>query len=92
MGHVFGSGIFVYLKFIQYSHISFSWFFIQVTLFIIYHVDIIFLKATLGGCFFKHVGHPWGVVLLSGRIPQISIQWGFAGAAAAFMGIYVGLV
>ena len=53
----------------------------------------LFLKATLGGYFFRQAGHPWGVLLLSGRIPQISIQWGFAGtAAAAFMAMYVGLV
>ena len=52
-----------------------------------------FLKATLGGCFFRHVFHPWVVLLLSRRIPWISIWWDFAGAAAAaFMAMYVGLV
>ena len=53
----------------------------------------LFLKATLGSCFFKYVGHLQGVFLLSGRIPQISVQWGSVGAAAAaFMAMYVGLV
>ena len=55
----------------------------------------LFLKATLDGYFFRQVGHPWGVLLLSGRIPRISIRWGFAGTAAAaavFMAMYVGLV
>ena len=52
----------------------------------------LFLKATLGGCFLKHTGHPWGILLLSGRIPWIYVQWGLAGvAAAAFMARYVGL-
>ena len=52
----------------------------------------LFLKATLGGCFFKQLGHPWGILLLSGRIPQISVLWGLAGdTAAAFIAKYVGL-
>ena len=51
----------------------------------------LFLKATLGGCFFKHVGHLWGILLL-GRIPQISVLWGLAGVTAAtFIARYVGL-
>ena len=83
VGHIFQSGIFVHFKFIEYPYISFLWSLIWVTFFTIYHVDVIVSKGTMG--FFRHAGHPWGVLLLSGRIPQISIQWGFAGTAVAFM-------
>ena len=92
MWHVFVSRIFTYFKFIHYSQVSFFWFFICVTLLIIYHVHVIVLKGYMGGCFFKHVGHLWGVLLLSRRIPQISAWWSLAGtAAAALIAIYVGL-
>ena len=53
MGHIFGSGIFIYIKFIQHSHVSFSWFFIWVALFIIYPVDIIVPKGYLGWLFLQ---------------------------------------
>ena len=85
VGHVFQSRIFVYFKFIEYPYILFLWFLVWVTFFTIYHVDVIISKGYPGGCFFRHVGHPQGVLLLSGRIPQISIRWGFAGTAITFM-------
>ena len=53
MGHVFGSGIFIYLEFIQYSHVSCSWFFVWVTLFIIYHVDVNVSKGYPGWLFLQ---------------------------------------
>ena len=53
MGHVFGSVIFIYLKFIQYSRISFSWFFVWVAFFIIYHVDVIVFKGYPGWLFLQ---------------------------------------
>ena len=53
MRHIFGSRIFIYLKFIQHSHVSFSWFFIQVTLFIIYHVDVVVPKGYPGWLFLQ---------------------------------------
>ena len=53
MGHVFRSEIFIYLNFIQYSHISFSWFFIWVALFVIYHVDVIVSKGYPGWLFLQ---------------------------------------
>ena len=56
MGHIFGSGIFVYLTFIQYSHVSFFCFFIWVALFIIYHVDIIVFKGYPGWLFLQTCG------------------------------------
>ena len=53
MGHIFGSGIFIYLRFIEHSHVSFSWFFVWVTLFIIYHVDVIVPKGYPGWLFLQ---------------------------------------
>ena len=60
MGHVFGSGIFIYLKFIQYSHITFSWFFIWVALFVIYHVDVTVFKGSPGWLFLQTCGPSMG--------------------------------
>ena len=73
MGHVFRSGIFIHFKFIEYSYVSFLWFLVWVTFFTIYHLNVIISKGYPGGCFFRQVGHPQGVLLLSGRIPQNSI-------------------
>ena len=60
MGHSFGSGIIIYLKFIQYSHVSFSWFFIRVALIIIYHVDVIVPKGYPGWLFLQTCGQSMG--------------------------------
>ena len=64
MGHVFGSGIFVYLKFIQHSHVSFSWFFVWVTLFIIYHIDVVVPKGYPGWLFLQTCGPSMGCSFL----------------------------
>ena len=44
------------LSFIQYSRVSFSWFFIWVTLFVICHVDIIIFKGYPGWLFLQTHG------------------------------------
>ena len=51
VGHVFQSGIFVHLKFVEYPYILFLRFFVGVTFFTIYHVDIIISKGYPGWLF-----------------------------------------
>ena len=57
-----------------------------------YHVDVIVLKGYPGWLFLQACGPSMGYSSLVWRIPQISVQWGLAGvAAAAFIAIYIGL-
>ena len=86
MGSLLTLSLYITLRFLSFgsSYVSLSLSFIMEM--------SLFLNASLGGCFLKHVGHLLGTLFLSGRIPQISVQWGLAGeVAAAFIAIYVGL-
>ena len=51
--HIFWSGIFIHLEFIEHPYISFLWFLVWVTFFTTYHVDVIISEGYPGWLFLQ---------------------------------------
>ena len=93
LGHVFGSRIVLDFWFVLNLRVPLFWFFLGIAISIIDHINVIILKC-YPGWLSSQTCWPWGTFLLSRRIPQISVLWGLAGAAAlvVFISMYVGLL
>ena len=61
VGHIFGSWVFSYFKFVKYPYVSLLQFFVGVTLFSIHHVNVIVSECYPGWLFLEtcrpSVGH-----------------------------------